>query len=582
MRYLLVGRPRPWQMVLPALALVLVLVVACGSAAPAAPPESQTTDTSTTPQSPVAAQDTPAPTSAAQPAPASQDVAIHPGKAVIMVGGWGGRFTPLHSTDCHSYQMRFHDFLIRSDENRQYIPGIATEWKVSEDGRTWTVTLRDDAVFHDGTPVTAEDVEFTWLQSWGPGSIPIATSSTALNMARNVEKIEQISPNQVSITTINVDSSVSNLISDATGSCQGVVLPKKFWEGFDIFDADRTVAYDGNPVGAGPLKMVDHIPEELMAFERFADYYDEERSLKISGVDLRKVPEEATRAAALRAGEVDIAPVSPDTQGQVEEGGGRIVWGQEASYLEVRPLGNWLAETPFSKKEVRQALQYALDMKEFEALFGEGVFVPKGWAFVTPNTIGYSPELDAYPFDPEKARELMAQAGYPNGEGFGKLIINTWVSRAVPFLPESAELAANFWRTELGINAEVRVGDETALKQAANAGDTLYGQIIWRDNEARVDGVSSIRSGFATPDNLGRAHNNPEIFEMATQAISVIDPVEQDAALKTLYQRLRDEGYRLSIGYVNVPWGVSPRVLEWTPQPMAFYPSALHTIRLAE
>ncbi len=579
MRYLLVGRPRPWQMVFPALALVLVLAVACGTAAPAAPQEGQSTDSSP-PQPPVAAQDTPVPTSAAQPAPASQDVAVHPGKAVIMVGGWGGRFTPLHSTDCHSYQISFHDFLIRSDQNRQYIPGMATEWKVSEDGRTWTVTLRDDALFHDGTPVTAEDVEFTWLQSWGPGSIPIATSSTALNMARNVEKIEQISPNQVSITTINVDSSFPNLISDATGSCQGVVLPKKFWEGFDIFDPARTVAYDQDPVGAGPLKLLDHIPEDLMAFERFADYYDEERSLKISGVDLRKVPEEATRAAALRAGEVDIAPVSPQTQGQVEVGGGRIVWGQEASYLEVRPLGNWLAGTPFSKKEVRQALQYALNMKEFEALYGEGVFVPKGWSFVTPNTIGYSPELDPYPFDPEKARELMAQAGYPNGEGFGKLIINTWNSRAVPFLPESAELAANFWRTELGIDAEVRVGDESALKEAANNTGSLYGQIIWRDNEARVDGVSTLRSGFATPDNEGRSHNNPEIFELARQSIGVIDPSQKQTTLVKTYQRLRDEGYRFSIGYVNIPWGVGPRVVEWSPQPMAFYPSALHTIRL--
>jgi peptide/nickel transport system substrate-binding protein len=284
----------------------------------------------------------------------------------------------------------------------------------------------------------------------------------------------------------------------------------------------------------------------------------------------------------LRAGEADIAPVSLDTQEQVESGGGRIVCGEEASYLRIQLLVTWLPEVPFSKKEVRQALQYARDLKEFEALFGEGVFVPKGWAFVTPSSIGYSPELDPYPFNPDKARELMAQAGYPNGEGFGKLIINTWVSRAVPFLPESAELAANFWRTELGIDAEVRVGDETALKEAPNASDTLYGQIVWRDNEARVDGVSSIRSSFATPDNLGRAHDNPEIFEIATQAIAVIDPVKQETALNNLYKRLRDESHRFAIGYINVPWGVSPRVLEWTPQPMAFYPSALHTIRLAE
>jgi ABC-type transport system substrate-binding protein len=579
MRYLLEFSSRTWRIMSPGFALLLVLAVACGSAAPAAPQESQATDTSTAPQPPVAAQATAAPTPAAQPAPASQDVAVHPGKVVIMVGGWSGRFTPQHASNCHNYAINFHGFLTRSDQNRELIPGIATDWKVSEDGRTWTVTLRDDVLFHDGQPVTAEDVEFTWLQSWGPGSVEVSTSSSALNMGRNVEKVEQVAPNQVSLTTINVDSGVPYFISDATGSCQGMVLPKRFWEGFDIFDADRTVAYDQEPIGAGPLKLIEQVPEELMAFERFAEYYDEPRSLKISGVDLRKVPEEVTRAAALRAGDADMAPVSLDTRAQVESGGGRIVWGQEASYVQVELFGNWLPEFPLSKKEVRQALQYALDMKQFEGLFGEGVFVPKGWDFVTPSGIGYSPELDAYPFDPEKARELMAQAGYPNGEGFGKLIINTWVSRAVPFLPESAQLAANYWRTELGIDAEVRVGDETALKEADN-GDVLYGQMLWRDNEARVDGTSSLRSNYGTPDDPGRAHNDPEIFAMTEQAMAVIDPVEQEVALNTTYKRLRDEGHRFSLGYINVPWGVNARVVEWTPQPMAFYPSALHTIRI--
>jgi peptide/nickel transport system substrate-binding protein len=551
--------------------MLLLLAVACGSAAQ---PESQPAADDPT------VQPTVAPTAAAQPAAPSQDVTVHPGNLVIMVGGSGTRFVGLHGSNCHNYMINFHDFLIRSDPDRKYIPGIATDWKVSEDGKTWTVTVRDDALFHDGTPVSAADVEFTWLQSWGPGAEAVATSSTALNMARNVEKIEQIGPDQVSITTIDVDSGFPNLISDATGSCQGLVLPKRFWDGFDRFDEDRIVAFDRAPIGAGPLKLVRHVPEEVMGFERFPDYYAEERRVNISGVDLRKVPEEATRAAALRAGEADIAPISLDTRGQVEASGGRIVWGQEASYFEVRILGHWLPDSPFSKKEVRQAMQYALDMEEFGALFGEGVFVPKGWAFVTPSTIGYSPELDPYSFDPDKARDLMAQAGYPNGQGIGKLIINTWVSRAVPFLPESAELAANYWESELGIDAEVRVGDETALKQAANSSTTLYGQLIWRDNEARVDGVSTLRSSFGTPDNEGRSHNDPEIFELAQQGIAVLDPAQKEVTLVDTYQRLREEGYRFSIGYVNVPWGVAPRVLEWSPQPMAFYPSALHTIRL--
>jgi ABC-type transport system substrate-binding protein len=177
------------------------------------------------PPTPVAAQSAAAPTAAAQPATASQEVAIHPGKVVIMIGGWGGRFAQLHGTNCHNYDVNFHGYMIRSDENRKFIPGIATAWEVSEDGHTWTVTVRDDAVFHDGQPVTAEDVEFTWLQSWGPGAINVATSSSAINMSRNVEKIEQVSPNQVSLTTINIDSGFPGFISDTSGACRAWCCP---------------------------------------------------------------------------------------------------------------------------------------------------------------------------------------------------------------------------------------------------------------------------------------------------------------------------------------------------------------------
>ena len=289
-----------------------------------------------------------------------------------------------------------------------------------------------------------------------------------------------------------------------------------------------------------------------MAFERFDEYYDEERSFKIANMDLFKVPDLATRAAALEAGDADIAPISLDTKGRVEAGGGRLVWGPEASYFRIQLLGAWLPEIPFSKKEVRQAMQYALDMDQFTALYGEEVFQPKGWAYVTPSAIGYSTELDPYPYDPDKAKQLMADAGYPNGEGFGPLVVNTWQSQGVPFMPESAELAASQWRAVLGIDATVRVGDEVAIKQAANSSDTIYGQIVWRDNETRVDGVSITRSGFGDPTNKGRAHEDQAIFDATVKAMAVIPPVEKDAALRSLYQNLRDEGYRFSIGYVNI------------------------------
>ena len=577
-------RPRGFHFFISGVVLTLLLAVACGTAAPqstAAPPKPLVT------AAPVqAAKATPAPIATAAPSPAQLAApVVNPGKLTIMVGGWGGRMTLLHATNCHVYMRNLHGHLIMSDQKRGYIPGIATNWKVSADGRTWTVTIRDGVKFHDGRPLSAEDVYFTWLQSWGPGSLDVATSASAINMANNTVKVEQTGPNQVSITHKNADASFPSFISDVSGSCQAHVLPR--WEFDKIRDEAKIRVYDEKPNSVGPLKLVRHVAEEVMAFERFEDYYfqpkngfPEDRRVRFKSLDLRKVPEEATRAAALRAGEADIAPISLSTRKQVEAGGGRVIFGQYDAYIYIKLMGPWLPQFPISKKEVRQALSYGMDRGVMrDRLLSPEVFSPRGHSFVSPNSIGYSPELDSV-FDPNKARQLLAAAGYPGGKGFSKLVLNTWSSRATPLLPESAQLAADMWKKELGIDVEVKVGDETTLRKVTNSDDDLYGQMLWRDNEGVVDGGSSFRSAYATPANLGRAHNDPALFKLATEAMGVIDPALRPEALNKIYQRLVDEQYQIGVGYINVPWGVAPRVLEWTPQPMAFYPSALHTIVL--
>ena len=178
-----------------------------------------------------------------------------------------------------------------------------------------------------------------------------------------------------------------------------------------------------------------------------------------------------------------------------------------------------------------------------------------------------------------KAKQLLADAGYPGGKGFGKLTVNTWISASLPFLPEAATLMADTWRRELGLDVEVKVGEEAAVNAARRNGE-LNGQITVRDNEARLDGASILRSSYGTPTQGDRQHHDQALFDEVTKTLSVTDLNQRGAALNTMYKRLRDETYELGIGYVNIPWGVGPRVTAWQLFTFSFFPSGLHTIVL--
>jgi ABC-type transport system substrate-binding protein len=261
----------------------------------------------------------------------------------------------------------------------------------------------------------------------------------------------------------------------------------------------------------------------------------------------------------------------------VEAGGGRLVFSAEGSYI-MGELWCYKPEFACSKTKVRQALAYAMDLKLFQdKLWGPEVFVPKGWAWVTPSALGYSPEMDPV-YDPQKARQLLAEAGYPGGKEFPTLVVNVWSSRAVPFLPESAQLAADMWKKELGIPVEVKLGEEADLKKRRLG--QLHGQVLWRDNETRIDGSSSIRSSYGTPGHAAAQTDDPAIFKLAEETLGTIDPAKRHEAYNKLQRVLREGQYRLGPGYINLPWGVGPRVQEWSPFPMAFWPSGLHTIVL--
>jgi ABC-type transport system substrate-binding protein len=210
---------------------------------------------------------------------------------------------------------------------------------------------------------------------------------------------------------------------------------------------------------------------------------------------------------------------------------------------------------------------------------GPEAFQVKGWGGLGPSSIGYSPELDPFAFEPAKARQLLADAGYPGGKGFGKLIIDTSVSRATPLVPESAQLAADFWRKELGLDVEVKVGEDSDLTRRRGTGE-LDGRVLWQDTAAKLDRSATALRRYGLPGYADRRHDNPELFAFTKKGVEVFEPTEIHVALNNVYRRVVDEAYEIGVGYANIPWAVGPRVLAWQPWPLMAYPSNLHGITL--
>ena len=571
------------------LILVSILAVACGTSA-RVPPEPEPAVQA--PQLAVQPTVAPAPTSP----PAAEEAEVNPGKVTWLIGSFANeRFHYCTSTGAgHDYARQVHAFLISSDEKdgaRVLIPGVAKNWELSADGRTLNLTIRDGVLFNDGTEVTAEDVAWNFKYTMGPGAEEWVGSG-CLSTVKLMESVEQIGPDTVALTRKESFPGWPAYVSESTGQYMGIVVPAYFGgEPREHFhDQAVELAYDQNPIGAGIFKLVDRVASESMEMERFEDHYyqpnngfDKDRRTSFTTLDLRLVPEVATRVAAIRSGEADIGPVTLDAKEQIEAGGGRLVFGPEGTYIFAKFLGCWKEQFPCHDIRVRQALNYTVPRAAMqERLYGgPEVFDVKGFLSVTPSTEGYSQDLDPFPFDPDKARELLAEAGYPGGEGFGKLIINTWISSASPLMPETAQLTAEFWNRELGIDAEVRISEEAAVKKLTKVSEDAHGQMLWRDNETRVDASGLLHGSYGrNPDRADQTSRDPELVEISKKGRVIIDPDERIKALNAAYLRFRDDSAAFTVGYINIPYGVGPRIETWQPFPLAFYPSALHTIKL--
>jgi ABC-type transport system substrate-binding protein len=349
---------------------------------------------------------------------------------------------------------------------------LAADWTVSDDGLEWTFNLREGVTFHNGDPFTADDVLFTYNRSKDPEQ---SIHSGVLVNVLNVEKVDDLT---VKFILQNPQASfLVKTLERASGRAMTIVSK-------NAIESMGLAQYGLMPVGTGPFKVVEHMLGQAVVLERFENYYDPERP-KLDRISFLPIPEPEPLAAAIEAGDIQLIGGNQPAPELID----RFVANPDLVVSEITGPGYqalWMNphRDPFrvddfnlsvdelmqqNGHKVRLAIAKAIDRDEMieRALFGRGV---PGFGTINPAMRYFFDtginDVSAQRFDVAAAQQLLAEAGYPNGEGFPtlKLVI-------IPAGRREGEILVDILKKNLNINIELDVKDFTVQLEQFNAMD---------------------------------------------------------------------------------------------------------------
>ncbi len=320
---------------------------------------------------------------------------------------------------------RIHAGLVDFDPHTlEVVPRLAERWEISEDGTVYTFHIRERVRFHNGRAVTAADAAWSLRrvldprtrshQGWVIGPVKGAAAFAA-GEADDVEGIEEVSPR---ILRLTLERPYAPLLGQLAME-NAAILPREVYE-----DASPSPAYLRRPVGAGPFMLSQWVQSNYLTLEAFDRYY--EGRPRLDRVVFRFIENLSTSLEEYRAGGLDFLDevVSGQREALARELGDQVRrWPQLAVYF----FGFNHQLPPFKgNRALRQAFNYAVDKEYLCRVLQEGKDLPQT-GILPPGIPGYNPALKGYPYDPERARQLLAEAGYPDGKGLPEipLIYNT-------------------------------------------------------------------------------------------------------------------------------------------------------------
>ena len=338
----------------------------------------------------------------------------------------------------------FDSLMLFDVEKGEIVEGLAESYEVSDDGLTYTFKLREGVQFHKGYgEMTSEDVKFTLERILDP-----ETNAKNRSFLLSIDEINTPDDYTVEIKLNQIDSM---LLENLSQYWTGIVSKKAVEEKGEAFNSD--------PIGTGPFVFDSWEAQTATTLVKNEEWYRDE--VKVDKVRFVPFSEPSTLYLSFENGDLDIIQVSDPERLAQYENDDRFKVEREPGYI-VRHFGFNLNDDTFKDLKLRQALMYGFNREALRDEVLTGLSVPaKGT--IPPNVPGYEDDVTDYPYDPEKAKELLAEAGYPDGFSFTFSVPN--MDR---FLTPATVFQADM--EKIGVDVEIEVVDPTAYLEGTREG----------------------------------------------------------------------------------------------------------------
>lgn len=473
------------------------------------------------------------------------------GELVVAITTFPNAITPPNAAERQAInvaQQMFNGLVWVNDEG-EIVPDLAESWEISEDGTEYTFKLREGVTFHNGETLDAQDL----ITTWEAGKDPANAYAYVYEEAELVEAVDDM--------TVRIKTPEPNPLFLRALAGWGVYPTDYYNEvGFDGFEA--------HPIGTGPFKLVEWVKGDKIVMEAFENYH-EEGLPKVASLVFRSIPESSTRLAAVQTGEIDIATrlVAEEAEQLLGNQDVHVIsYANDRSYYIAFNNLTSGVDLPTEDPRVRLAMNYAVDRQGIvDALFNGKAVLSSG--LVSPYNLGYDEAIQPYPYDPDKARELLAEAGYDNGFEIGM----SCPIGAYPNFEDVCEAVAGNL-AEVGITLE---GGEIQFMESGQYWTLEANKELpplFGDAWSVTDGEALVRlQGSLLAESSYASWEDPELRALIESASTTVDVDARAEIYKQIHQYMYDNPPFIYLYYPNVFEAVNVRVQNYRPRPAENY-----------